>query len=243
MADRGLALLDADSLLILIEERGELRVAASSGAGSVRLRVLPVQGSAIGAVHLAGSPLALDRPRGSEAAWLYELGLEARAALVEPLGMEGQGGPGDRAAYPRGLPRAGQTSARGLRGKRLAAARGGALRRARAPAIRHASTRARADALGARDPRRDHPGSRGAAVGAGPRPGSERGRGAAGRGRRGLGGAGARDRRPAPPDHRAAPGGPGRARPGAGPAGPRATRPGDRRTRGADRDRARRRFR
>ena len=92
MADRGLALLDADSLLILIEERGELRVAASSGAGSVRLRVLPVQGSAIGAVHLAGSPLALDRPRGSEAAWLYELGLEARAALVEPLGMEGQGG-------------------------------------------------------------------------------------------------------------------------------------------------------
>jgi signal transduction histidine kinase len=92
MADRGLALLDADSLLILIEERGELRVAASSGAGSVRLRVLPVAGSAIGAVHLAGSPLALDRPRGSEAAWLYELGLEARAALVEPLSMEGQGG-------------------------------------------------------------------------------------------------------------------------------------------------------
>jgi signal transduction histidine kinase len=92
MADRGLALLDADSLLILIEEREELRVAASSGAGSVRLRVLPIRGSAIGAVHLAGSPLALDRPRGSEAAWLYELGLEARAALLEPLAMEGQGG-------------------------------------------------------------------------------------------------------------------------------------------------------
>ena len=31
MADRGLALLDADSLLIVIEERGELRVAASAG--------------------------------------------------------------------------------------------------------------------------------------------------------------------------------------------------------------------
>ena len=36
--------------------------------------------------------MALDRPRGQEAAWLQELGLEARAALVEPLSMEGQGG-------------------------------------------------------------------------------------------------------------------------------------------------------
>jgi signal transduction histidine kinase len=51
-----------------------------------------VQGSALGALYLAGQPLALDRPRGQEAAWLHELGLEARAALVEPLSMEGQGG-------------------------------------------------------------------------------------------------------------------------------------------------------
>ena len=36
--------------------------------------------------------MALDRPRGQEAAWLHELGLEARAVLVEPLSMEGQGG-------------------------------------------------------------------------------------------------------------------------------------------------------
>jgi signal transduction histidine kinase len=92
MADRGLALLDAGTLLIVIEERGELRVAASSGEGTARLRIVPVQGSALGALFLTGKPMSLDRPRGQEAAWLHELGLEARAALVEPLSMEGQGG-------------------------------------------------------------------------------------------------------------------------------------------------------
>jgi signal transduction histidine kinase len=92
MGDRGLALLDASSVLILIEERGELRVAAASGAGGVRLRVVPVQGTAIGELYSSGKSLALERPRGQEAAWLHELGLEARSALVEPITMEGQGG-------------------------------------------------------------------------------------------------------------------------------------------------------
>jgi two-component system, NarL family, sensor histidine kinase DevS len=92
MADRGLALLDASTLLIVIEERGELRVAASAGKAHVRLRVLPVEGSALGAVYRAGRALSLDRPRGQEATWLHELGLEARAVLVEPLSMEGHGG-------------------------------------------------------------------------------------------------------------------------------------------------------
>ena len=54
MADRGLALLDASALLVLIEERGELRVAAASGEGSVRVRIVPVEGSALGAVYTAG---------------------------------------------------------------------------------------------------------------------------------------------------------------------------------------------
>ncbi|HEY4428314.1 MAG TPA: sensor histidine kinase [Solirubrobacteraceae bacterium] len=92
MADRGLALLDAETLLVVIEERGELRVAAASGEAQVRLRIAPVQGSALGELYRSGRPLALDRPRGQEAAWLHELGVEARAALVEPLSMEGQGG-------------------------------------------------------------------------------------------------------------------------------------------------------
>ena len=67
MADRGLALLDAGTLLIVIEERGELRVAASSGERTPGLRITPVQGSALGALYLAGEPVALDRPRGQEA--------------------------------------------------------------------------------------------------------------------------------------------------------------------------------
>jgi signal transduction histidine kinase len=92
MADRGLALLDASTLAVVIEERGELRVAACAGSESVRLRIVPVQGSALGALYEDGKALALDRPRGQEAAWLHELGLEARSALVEPLSMEGQGG-------------------------------------------------------------------------------------------------------------------------------------------------------
>jgi signal transduction histidine kinase len=92
MADRGLALLDADALLILIEERGELRVAASSGSVTVRLRIVPVDSSALGALYRSGEPLAVDRPRGQDAAWLHELGIEARAGLVEPLSMENQGG-------------------------------------------------------------------------------------------------------------------------------------------------------
>lgn len=95
MADRGLALLDADSsgqLVIVIEERGELRVAASSGEQTVRVRIMPVEGSALGTLYSAGQPVALDRPRGQEAAWLHELGLEARSALIEPLSLEGYGG-------------------------------------------------------------------------------------------------------------------------------------------------------
>jgi signal transduction histidine kinase len=92
MADRGLALLDAGSLLMVIEERGELRVAAASGAGTPRVRIVHVQGSALGELYLSGKPLSLDRPRGPEAAWLHELGLDARAALVEPFNMEAQGG-------------------------------------------------------------------------------------------------------------------------------------------------------
>ncbi len=92
MADRGLALLDASSLLVVIEERGELRIAAHSGEGTVRVRIVPVQGSALGQLYQAGEPVALQRPRGPEAAWLQDLGLEARAALVEPLSMDSQGG-------------------------------------------------------------------------------------------------------------------------------------------------------
>jgi signal transduction histidine kinase len=92
MADRGLALLDASALLMVIEERGELRVAAASGNAYPRVRVLPVEASALGALYQGGKAISLERPRGQEATWLHELGLEARAVLVEPLIMEGHNG-------------------------------------------------------------------------------------------------------------------------------------------------------
>jgi signal transduction histidine kinase len=92
MADRGLALLDGGTIVILIEQSGELRVGACRGEQTASLRIAPVQGTALGAIYRAGEPLALDKPRGEEAAWLHELGLEARAALVEPLTMEAYGG-------------------------------------------------------------------------------------------------------------------------------------------------------
>lgn len=92
MADRGLALLDADLLMLIVEEKGELRVAAAAGATAPRVRIVPVEGSALGELYRSGEEKALDRPRGKDAAWLHELGVEARSALVEPLSFEGQGG-------------------------------------------------------------------------------------------------------------------------------------------------------
>jgi signal transduction histidine kinase len=91
MADRGLALLDASNMLLVIEEKGELRVAGASGSPP-RLRIAPVQGSALGSLYLQGESVAIDKPRGQEAAFLHELGLEARSVMVEPFSMEGQGG-------------------------------------------------------------------------------------------------------------------------------------------------------
>jgi signal transduction histidine kinase len=92
MADRRHALLDGGTIVIVLEERGELRIGACRGEQVASLRIAPVQGSALGAVYRKGDALALDRPRGEEAAWLHELGLEARSALVQPLSMEGYGG-------------------------------------------------------------------------------------------------------------------------------------------------------
>jgi signal transduction histidine kinase len=92
MADRGLALLDASTLLMVVEEKGELRVAAAAGEAKPRLRITPVQNSALGELFLAGKPIAMERPRGQEAAFLHELGVEARSILLEPFTMESQAG-------------------------------------------------------------------------------------------------------------------------------------------------------
>ncbi len=93
MADRGLALVDASGLILVVEQSGELQVAATSGDARVGVRVLPVHTSALGAVYQTGEPLELDSPRGPEAAWLHELGIEeARTVVLEPLRMEPHAG-------------------------------------------------------------------------------------------------------------------------------------------------------
>jgi two-component system, NarL family, sensor histidine kinase DevS len=92
MADRALALLDGGTVVILLEDRGELRIGACRGEQTASLRIAPVNGSALGALYSGGEAVALDGPRGEDAAWLHELGLQARSALAEPLQMEGLGG-------------------------------------------------------------------------------------------------------------------------------------------------------
>ena len=82
MADRGLALLDADGLIVVIEERGELRVAAASGRVTPRLRIMPVSGSALGALYAAGLPVALNRPTRARG---------RVAARARPRGARGAG--------------------------------------------------------------------------------------------------------------------------------------------------------
>ncbi len=102
MADRGLALLDASNMLLLIEEQGELRVAGASG-GPVRLRIAPVQGSALGALYVKRR---VARARSSARAGG---GVPARTGAGSALGAgravldEGRSGrrPGDRAATRR----------------------------------------------------------------------------------------------------------------------------------------------
>jgi signal transduction histidine kinase len=89
-AVRGQRLLDAGTLLIVIEQEAELRVLASEGELRPRLNIVPAQGSALGELYRGERSLSFDAPRGEDAAWLHELGLEARSALVEPLAIEGE---------------------------------------------------------------------------------------------------------------------------------------------------------
>ena len=103
MADRGLALLDAGTLLMVIEERGELRVAASSGEETVRLRIMPVEGSALGdalpagQAGVAGSPA---RPGGGVAARTRPGGARRAGRAAEHGGPRRR--PRDRAALADG---------------------------------------------------------------------------------------------------------------------------------------------
>jgi len=105
MGDRGQALLDADSLMIVIEDGADLRIAAAAGPMTPRVRIMPRRGSAIGALFARGEALWVERPRGQDAAWLTELGIEARAVLTQPFSGAGPHG----SAGHEGLVIAGRT--------------------------------------------------------------------------------------------------------------------------------------
>ena len=201
---------------------------------------MPVEGSALGELYRQGKPVSLDRPRGQEAAWLHELGLEARAALVEPLSMEGYGGglviALRRDGGFRGPDREALNAFATSVAQRMAAERSVEIERLRYGMEARERERTRwareihdetIQGLGALRMRlanardQDEQEALRAAV--------------RGRARR----AGRRDRRAAPPDHRAAPRGARRPRAGGRAGGARAARAGDRRAGGADRDRPR----
>jgi len=90
MAERGAALLDTSTFMIVLEERGELEVAAAGG-DQPAVRNLPLANSALGRLFARRESLALELPQREEALWLEELGLEAEAALVEPFSLEPHG--------------------------------------------------------------------------------------------------------------------------------------------------------
>jgi signal transduction histidine kinase len=90
---RGRALVDAASLLILLDEAGTLRVAAAAGqvgAGVVGVE-LPLEGTLAGSVLDTGAPERVGDLWGRPGHGLDAIVREARSALVVPLGFRGKG--------------------------------------------------------------------------------------------------------------------------------------------------------
>jgi signal transduction histidine kinase len=93
MAERGLRVLDASGVVILLSGAHELEVVAEAGSAHPRVRTLPKNGTALGKLFAQGASASLERPSAREAPWLAELGLDhAGSALVEPVRLEEQPG-------------------------------------------------------------------------------------------------------------------------------------------------------
>ena len=86
---RGRALLDADSLLVILEEGGELRVAAAAGEiGAEAVGVaLPLEGTLAGAVVTNGTSERVPSLADRMGHGLDAVASGARSALVAPLGF------------------------------------------------------------------------------------------------------------------------------------------------------------
>lgn len=92
MAERGLRVLDASGLLIILRDGPELEVVAEAGDAHPRVRRLPIAGTALGGMVVDSGSLLLERPSAREAPWLSELGLAMLAVLAEPLPLGKQPG-------------------------------------------------------------------------------------------------------------------------------------------------------
>ena len=91
IAKRGRALVEARSLVILLDEGGELAVAAAAGevrADPARAR-LPTGGSVAGDVLRSGRPKRLDEVTGELWAGFEELGGSVSSALLVPMTFRG----------------------------------------------------------------------------------------------------------------------------------------------------------
>jgi signal transduction histidine kinase len=92
MAERGLRVLDASGIAILLGGDSQLDVVAEAGDAHPRVRSLPVAGSGLGQLFTERRSVLLERPSAREAPWLGELGLAPVGVLVEPVPLEEQPG-------------------------------------------------------------------------------------------------------------------------------------------------------
>jgi signal transduction histidine kinase len=90
---RGRAIVDATSLLVLLDEEGTLRVLACAGRvdDDIVGNALPLEGTLAGTVLETGSPARLTELSGRLDVGLDAIASDARSALVVPLGFRGKG--------------------------------------------------------------------------------------------------------------------------------------------------------
>ncbi len=92
MAERGLRLLDASDVMIVMRRGPALEIVAHAGNAQPRARTLPLSTTTMGVLYGKQPALVLERPTVREAPWLGELGLNPLAVLVEPVPFDDEPG-------------------------------------------------------------------------------------------------------------------------------------------------------
>ena len=161
VVERARSLVDARTVMVLLEDRGLLVVAATTGDFKVERRGVRLQadGSAWRHVMAEGEAERVAPVGGRLGMSLDELGVVANAALLVPLSYRGRAigvlAAFDRTGEDRGVRGRGRIASDGLCSERRDGAHRGAVDGRGAPARVDRRRRTRAGALGARAPRRD----------------------------------------------------------------------------------------